>query len=91
MTNKSLGGMYNKNPYPRIRINPRYSKRVFAHFDVDRLSMFAFLFPFDWFIWCLRRFAFVTATLRKAPFKELLDILKKGIKERKELRIRLRR
>uniref|UniRef100_A0A914ENY0 Cytochrome P450 n=1 Tax=Acrobeloides nanus TaxID=290746 RepID=A0A914ENY0_9BILA len=61
-------------------------KRVFAHFGVDRLSMFAFLFPFDWFIWCLRRFAFVTANLRKAPFKELLDILRKEIKERKELR-----
>uniref|UniRef100_A0A914DDI0 Cytochrome P450 n=1 Tax=Acrobeloides nanus TaxID=290746 RepID=A0A914DDI0_9BILA len=62
-------------------------KRVFAHFGVDRLSTFAFLFPFDWFIWCLRRFAFVTANLRKAPFKELLDILRKEIKERKELRV----
>ena len=63
-------------------------KRVFASFGVDKLTLMAFLMPWSWNVWLLRKFAMLTANLRKAPFKELLDILYKEVKERRQLKVR---
>ena len=68
--------------------NVNVCKRLFVTLGVDKLSLMAFLMPWSWNVWLLRRFAILTANLRKSPFRELFDILYKEVKERRQLRVR---
>jgi hypothetical protein len=63
------------------------AKKVFSSLGISWFNIVAYLFPWDSSVWLLKRISLLTAGIRKAPFKEIVDKLYKIVEERKKLRV----